>query len=76
MELFPVGATYCISRFLHLLPGSLEEQRFFCFTILPRLFRRKAKIMFPEGYLPDFLEEGDGAGTWRMWKAIWIVGVA
>lgn len=31
--------------------------------------------MFPEGYLPDFMEEGDGVGTWRIWKAFWIVGM-
>lgn len=26
--------------------------------------------------LAGFMEEGGGVGTWRMWKAFWMVGMA
>lgn len=33
-------------------------------------------LLFSGGYLPDFTEDGDGVGTWRIWKAFWMVGMA
>lgn len=59
-----------------------EAERSSCFTIAPRLLRRRAKIVFlrdlsfPGGYLPGVIEEADGVGTWRLWKAFWNVGMA
>lgn len=58
-----------------------EAESSSCFTIAPRLLRRRAKMVFPRGllfpggYLPGFMGEAGGVGTWRLWKALWMVGM-
>lgn len=59
-----------------------KAERSSCFTRVPRLLRRRAKIVFlrglvfPGGSLSGFLEEAGGAGKWRLWKAFCMVGMS